>query len=73
MHLRYHRDLHNSTRAVVTVTTVVESRDCDTWGVKLAGRTLRSGDPLRDSFPAWYTFGGWSKGTQRRTRGVRIR
>jgi RHS repeat-associated protein len=41
--LYYHRDLLNSTRAVVTGTTVVESRDYDPWGVELAGRTLGSG------------------------------
>jgi RHS repeat-associated protein len=41
--LYYHRDLLNSTRAVVSGTTVVESRDYDPWGVELAGRTLGSG------------------------------
>ena len=41
--LYYHRDRLNSTRAVVTGTTVVESRDYDPWGVELAGRTLGSG------------------------------
>ncbi|MCC7003362.1 MAG: hypothetical protein IT357_14490, partial [Gemmatimonadaceae bacterium] len=41
--LYYHRDLLNSTRAVVHGTTVVESRDYDPWGVELAGRTLGSG------------------------------
>jgi lysozyme len=39
----YHRDLLGSVRAVVTGTTILESRDYDPWGVVLEGRTLGSG------------------------------